>query len=587
MVAAIVTVLVFLCVLSQAAIGSTVSLALVGDPKYAADFEHFDYVAPDAPKGGTLRQGTRVTFDTTNGMRFPGKMPNELDFIYDSLMVRAEDEPASFYGLIARDISVTPDFARITFYLREEAEWHDGTDLTARDVAFTFQSVAEHGLPGYRAILQGVKVTAPSPHIVTFEAESTDWRLFEFVALFPIFQADFWAQRDVGKMTLDVPAGSGPYRIIRLDHNVQTVLERVPEYWAADFPVNVGRWNFDKIVTNYYYDGSILVEAMRAGEIDVNREWSPIAWLNGYDGPTLRAGRIVQSTFQNPRGASYSALVFNLRRPPLDDLRVRTALTAVFDDAFVRDSFSGGLSDPPQGHFAGTVFAPGYTSSHAERELLAPFKDVLPAGIFDGSRPPNFSGLSTRARLRRADRLLQQAGFVMRDGIRVNDHTGETLKLSYVGANASDRNVVQYYASALARLGIVLDVSFSEYVVARRTILDHEWDITSMGGRTRFPPGADERMFWHSKRARVPGYALAGAEDPALDAAIEQMTNANHESDIRAAAQAFSRVLAWQRYLLSYAQNDEVWIAHKPDIGFPPNFKPGDFHFVSTLFWAH
>ena len=578
---------VMVCCLATARAGfaETVSFALVGEPKYPRDFEHFDYVEPDAPKGGTLRQGTRVSFDTTNGMRFPGKMANELDYIYDTLMVRAEDEPASFYGLLARDVHATADFSRVTYDLQEDATWHDGTRLTARDVVFTFRTVAKHGLPTYREILDGVEIKALSDTVVTFEAESADWRLLEFTATFPVFQADFWENRDVSKTTLDVPIGSGPYRVAKLDHNIQTVLERVPDYWGVDLPVNRGRWNFDQIVTDYYKDVSILVEAMRAGRIDGNREWSPLSWLQKYEGPALEEGRIVKRAFDNPRGASYEALVFNLRRPPLDDLRVRTALTLVFDSAFVRESFSGGLMTAPKAHFAGTIFAPEQFLTDGEAELLAPFREILPPGLFNAPQPPDFGDLSARERIGLADRLLQDAGYVMNRGVRVNAQTGEALVLNHVGANASSRSVLNYYASVLDTIGVKLEVSYSDYVTASRMILNHEWDITSMGGRTRFPPGAEERAFWHSERALIPGYALAGAQDPALDAAIDQMTQSTGFEEMQAAARAFSRVLAWQRYLLPFWQNDQIWIAHRAQIGFPSRFSPGNFHYISSLFW--
>lgn len=562
----------------------TAHVALIGQTKHGSTLSHFDYADPDAPKGGTVRQGTRVTFDTTNGMRFPGKMPNELTYIYDTLMVRAEDEPASFYGLLAERLDVAPDYSRIAFQIRETARWHDGTALTAFDVKFTFETVAQHGLPGYRSLLEDVQIIAPSAHQIIFEAESADWRLFELVASFPIFQASFWQSRDVSQMTLDQPVGSGPYKIARLDLNTQTILERVPDYWAVDLPVNQGRWNFDRIITDYYFDTDTMVEALRGGQIDVNREWNPSEWLKGYDGPALRDGRIVKRAVTNPRGARYESLVFNLRRPPLDDRRVRTALSAVFDGDFVRDSFYGGLFTPPMGHFSGTKLAPVGPVTEGERALLDPFRNALPEGIFDTAQPPDFHDLSQRERLRIADQLLQEAGYVIRDGVRVNAATNEPLALEFVGANASDRDVLQYYAFALSGLGITLDVRYFDYVLGSRMILNHEWDITSLGGRTRYPPGSDERLLWHSERARVPGYALAGAEDPALDLSIEKMTSAANEEDLVSAARAFSRVLGWQRYMLDIAQIDQIWFVHRKEIGFPENFVPGDFHYLSTLF---
>ncbi|MEM1375391.1 MAG: extracellular solute-binding protein [Pseudomonadota bacterium] len=565
-------------------IAQTPSFALVGAPERGADFLHFDYVNPNAPKGGTLTQGSRVSFDTTNGMRFPGKMANELDYIYDTLMVRAEDEPAAFYGLLAQDIEIANNFSTLRFHLQPEARWHDGTPLTAHDVAFTFETVAEHGLPQYRTLLDGVGIrTLSDTELVFLAPDDSGWLLLEFISTFPIFQRSFWATRDVARMSLDVPIGSGPYRIARLDPNNQVVLERVPDYWGADLPVNRGRWNFDRIVTNYFKDATIMVEAMRGGQLDVNREYAASSWHRRYDGPALDEGRLLKSTFKRPDGAAMITLVFNLRRPPLDDLRVRTALTALLDGVFVRTSFFGDLYTEPNAYYGGTRFEPVGEPSDAEKEVLQPFRERLPEGVFQSGAAPLFDPLSKRERLRLADDLLSDAGFTVADGVRVNAKTGEPLALEYVGANSSSRSMLLYYSEALAEAGIRLDVQYFDYVAGSRRILNHEWDLTSMGFATSFPPGQSERLYWHSEKAHEPGYALAGATDAAIDATIEAMSRAESEQELDAAARAFSRVLSWQRYMLPIAENDEVWIAHKPNVRFPKSFSVRGFHFISSL----
>lgn len=572
--------------LSVSAWADTPSFSLVGEPQRASDFEYFEYVNPNAPKGGKVVQGSRVTFDTTNGMRFPGKMANELDYIYDTLMVRAEDEPASFYGLLAADVSFTEDFSEVRFQLRPEARWHDGSALTAHDVAFTFQTVAEHGLPSYRSALDGAEIRAVSDSEVVFLASgASDWRMLQFISTFPIFQKSFWETRDVSEATLDVPVGSGPYRVGRFEPNFKVILERVPDYWAADLPVNRGRWNFDQIVTDYFADATIMVEAVRAGEIDVNREYSAANWLNRYDGPALEDGRLVKSSLVRPGGASMSTLVFNLRRPPLDDLRVRRAISVIFDSEFVRDSFSGGLFSTPEEYYSGTRFMPQGAPTERETALLAPFADGLPDGVFEAGSAPSFVGMSKRERLRLANELLEEAGYVISDGRRVNAETGEPLELEYVGANSSSRSTLVYFADALSEIGVSLDVQYFEYITGSRKILAHEWDLTSMGFSTKFPPGQDERLFWHSEKAGEPGYALAGAEDPALDAAIEAMSSSTTTEGIDAAAKAFARVLSWQRYMIPISQSDQVWIAHKPEVELPENYVVRGFHYISGL-WA-
>lgn len=576
--------LCLVCSTSLLAEHSTPAVSLFGTPKHGQSLEYFDYVNPDAPKGGTLRQGSRVSFDTTNGMRFPGKMPNELDFIYDTLMVRAEDEPAAFYGLLAKAIEFQDGFRRASFQLRPEARWHDGTQLTSDDVAFTFESLRREGLPAYRALLNGIEITTPDQYRITFDGgQSSDWRVFELVATFPIFQKAFWERRDVSKMTLDVPVGSGPYRVQSFDHNRQVTLSRVPDYWGLDLPVNRGRWNFEKVVTDYYSDSAVLIEAMRAGLIDVNREYSASNWLNAYNGRALRSGKIEKSAFPHPLGASYDAIVFNLRRPPLDDRRVRRALSIVFDGSYVRESFYGGLYDRPRGPYAGTPLMPTGPAVSLEKEMLEPYRASLPIGLFDQPMPATLEDASERHRLRTADKLLTEAGLPVRNGQRIHAATGEPIIFQHVGANSSSRSVMLHFAEELKSLGIELEVRYYEYVVGRRLILDHDWDMTTMGGHSVFPPGSNERVFWHSETADEPGYALAGAKDPSLDHTIERMSSGESYTEIVSAAKAFARILNWQHYLLPIAESDKIWIAHSSEVAFPENFAARGFHFISAL----
>ncbi|MEM9139654.1 MAG: extracellular solute-binding protein [Pseudomonadota bacterium] len=579
--------LAFLWSAVAAAAQDTHGFAIYSALKRPADFQHFMYADPAAQQGGRLRQGTTITFNSTNRLRFPGKSPNELTYIYDTLMVRALDEPASFYGLLAGHVDVADDFTTARFTLRPEAVWHDGKPVTAEDVVFTFETLRTHGLPLYRAALKGVWITAEGERTVLFASPNAgDWRYLDAIATFPIHPKHFWKDRDPGLITLDVPLGSGPYQVADLKINDRVLLTRTPDYWARDLAVNRGLWNFDEIETLYFRDQVSLIAALKAGVLDVNREFDAALWTGQYGGPPFENGPLVRSTFPDLTGGRIAALVFNLRRPPLDDVRVREALMLAFDGEWTRDTLFQGLYAEPGPLYGPTDMSARGAASATERAILAPFLDALPKSALDVLSPPAKTSPARRERLRRAADLLKSVGYTVQDGIRVNTATGEPLTLEYIGTRDAFRRVLGPYADALKRLGITLDVRIFDYVNGREAILSHEFDITTSGFRANFPPGIEERIYWHSENALVPGYALAGAQDPALDAAIEAMARGSDYASIVAASRAFERVLTSQHYLLPMWRAQDVWIAHHKDLTFPKAFMNPGFHYVPYMSWA-
>ncbi|MEM9780987.1 MAG: extracellular solute-binding protein [Pseudomonadota bacterium] len=571
---------------SQERHGEAHGIATHGSLKYPADFAHFDVVNPDAPKGGSLRQGSMITFNSTNGLSFPGNTPNELALIYDSLMVKATDELASYYGLLAERVMLAEDYASARFVLREDARWHDGTPVTADDVVFTFETMREHGLPTFRSILSAVAVTAISPRAVEFRnANAGDRRYFGLIATSPIYPAHFWAERDAGGMTLDTPLGSGPYRVVSLELNNRVVLERVAAYWGRALAVNRGRWNFDRIETLYSRDRAPLIEALKAGRLNLHREYDPVSWAERYDGPAFENGELVKTSFETSTAGSLVALVFNQRRPPLDDIRVREALTLAFDREWARETFYGGLYARPGSLYGDGELAARGVPGPRERALLAPFRDGLPPGVFEAPGPPDPASMTRRQRLAKADALLREAGFLVRDGERVDARTGEPLSFEYVGSWTGLEPAINAYASTLERLGITLRIRLVDYVTVRQELLTHRFDLSQSGFTPSFPPGREERLGWHSERAGTQGYGLAGTVDPALDAAIEAMTDGTDMEGLVAAARVFDRVMRWRRHLLPLWRRSGAWIAHDRRIRFPENVQIGRFSHIATLWW--
>ncbi|MEM6550260.1 MAG: extracellular solute-binding protein [Pseudomonadota bacterium] len=542
----------------------------LGSLRYPANFEAFDYVNPSASKGGTLRFGSTVNFDSTNPMRSPGKMPNLLAYSFDSLMVRAEDEAASYYGLLAQRVRVAPDLSSLEVSLRESARWHDGTPVTAEDVRFTFETLRAHGLPAYRNALRGVSIDITPPRRIVFRNdEPGNWRYLDVVATFPIQSKRFWSERDPSAGTLDVPLGSGPYRVETLLLNDRVTMARVEDYWGRDLPVSRGQWNFERIETVLFNDATAMIEALKTGLIDMRRENDALLWQKAYQGAALDAGEIVLDSFARPGAGQMMSLVFNRRRAPLEDIRVREALALAFDAEWTRQTLFGGLYAPMVGFYGNTELGAVGPITPEERALLAPFAAALPEGLSAMPSPPTPFGADRRLRLRRADKLLTEAGWVVRDGQRVKVETGEPLTLRYVGAHASLERILTPYAQNLARLGITLSIEVFDYIVGRRRILNHDFELTALGWTPSVPAGEQEALFWHSVQAVDHGYGLAGMQIPAVDATIETMRGARSLEEILPATRALDRLLRWDHAVIPLWQSDEIWIAHDAALRFP------------------
>ncbi|WP_147105247.1 extracellular solute-binding protein [Tateyamaria sp. syn59] len=525
------------------------------------------YTNASAPSSGTLRLGSTVNFDSTNFMRFPGRAPHEMRHAFDTLLVPVRDQTAVFYGLLAKDLDIADDFSFVRFHLEPVARWHDGRAVTAEDVAFTFQSLRAHGLPRYRNALRNIDIEIKDAHTITFKNRGArSWRYIELLGTFPIQSKAFWSARAVGDITLDIPLGSGPYRVSELSFNREMVLERVEDYWAADHPVNQGRWNFDEIVVSYFFDETALIEAVKSGRLDVRREFSAAAWDGRYDGDALSSNRIVKTTLPRADAGALHTLVINQRRPPFDDIRVREALGLLFDTQWYLDLF-GGAYDAPGSFYGDTPFAAIGSASAAERTLLAQFAEQSPQGAVDSPAPqwPE----QRRQRMRRANALLDEAEFELRGGVRINPITGDPWTVEFVTAHRASVERLEPYRKALEQVGIQLDLRAYDYVSGRRLILDHEYDLTLLTWQASIPPGVQETWFWHSDQAGPHGYGLGGLNNPAVDYMIDQMQVAKDLEDLQAAARAFDRLMRWGHYVVPMWHNASLWYVHGSDLRIP------------------
>ncbi len=378
--AILVTLFASIGLLAAAHAATTPGMSLFGDLKYAPDFKHFDYVNPAAPKGGTMRLSSIGTFDTLNPFVVKGVPAAGIGGIFDTLTARSEDEPGSEYGLVAETIELAADKLSVLYAIRKEARFHDGTPMTPEDVVWTFEALRAKGHPMYRSYYGDVtKVEKEGERGVRFTFKSAENReLPQIIGEMPVLSKAYWSGHDFEKTTLDPPLGSGPYKIESLDPGRAITYRRVADYWAADLPVNTGRYNVDVIRYDYYRDGTIALEAFKAGQYDVRRENSSKSWATGYDSPAVRAGLIKKEQIPNELPSGMQGFGFNLRRPIFQDPRVREALAYGFDFEWSNKNLFYGSYERTRSYFDNSELAATGVPQGEELKILEKFRGQIP-----------------------------------------------------------------------------------------------------------------------------------------------------------------------------------------------------------------
>lgn len=531
------------------------AITLYDEPaKYPADFTHFSWVNPQAPKGGVLRLAGVGGFDSLNPFIPRGNSADQLGLIYDSLTFHSPDEPFTEYGLLAEKIEKAPDNSYVRFYLNPKARFHDGKPVTAADVVFTFNALVEHGDPMYRHYYADVaKVEAEDELRVRFDFKHPGNRELPLIlGQIQVLPKHFWEGRDFAKTSLEPPLGSGPYRIAKVDAGRSIRYERVKDWWAKDLPVTRGYYNFDAISVDYYRDMSVSLEAFKAGQFDFNLEYSAKDWATGYEGPALRAGKIVKEAIPNHNPTGMQGFAFNIRRPVFQDRKVREAIALLFDFEWANKQLFFGSYKRTSSYFENSEMAAHQMPDAEEAKILEPLREQVPAEVFTQVFKPPVSDASgiIREQKRRAYQLLTEAGYKIEND-RMVGPDGKPLAFEILIAQANLERVILPFKRNLAELGIDLQirrVDVSQYINRLRS---RDFDMIPATWGQSNSPGNEQMEFWHSRSADSPGSRnFIGLRDPAIDKLVEGLIRADSRQSLVEHARALDRVLLWGHYVV-------------------------------------
>ena len=549
--------------------------SLLGDLKYPPDFTHFDYVNPDAPKGGEVRLATIGSFDSLHPFILKGDVAAGIGLVFESLMTPARDEASSDYGLIAESVETAEDLSWVAYTLRPEARWHDGTSITVEDVIFSFDTLKAKGHPQYRAYYKNVtraEQSGPRTARFTFSG-GLNRELPNIVGQLPVLQKAYFESRDFEKTTLEPIMGSGPYRIVDVKPGRSITYERIKDYWGENLPVNRGHYNFDRIRYDYYRDQTVALEAFKSHEYDFRQENRANVWATGYDVPPVRDGLIVREEIAHSFPMPLQAFAFNLRRDFFTDRRVRAALSYAFDFEWTNKYLFHGQYKRSTSFFPNTELASSGLPSQAELRYLEPFRGQIPDEVFTTPyEPPKTDGSgNVRANLREAQRLLRAAGWRVRDGKLTNEDSGRVMAFEIMLVSPAFERIVLPFKKNLEKLGVEVRVRIVDSAQYQNRVNEFDFDVTVSSFVSTLSPGNEQRELWGSASADIPGSRnVIGIKSPVIDALIEEIIAAPGRESLLALTHALDRVLLWNHYVIPNWYSGVFRIAYWDRFSRPP-----------------
>ena len=566
-------------------------LSVFGDLKYKADFTHFDYVNPDAPKGGKLAligPVPRDTFDSFNGYILTGDPVQGFDLMFDSLMARANDEPDAVYGLVAKTAELAPDKRSITFLLREEARFANGTPLTAEDVCDSFRLLSTGGDERIKITIRDVEACEVlRTHEVRYRFKGERTRDLPLtISGLPVFSKAYYAKVDFAKTSLEPPLGSGPYAVSSFQPGQYVAYGRRNDYWAKDLPVNRGRFNFDIVRFEYFRERTAAFEALKSGVIDLREEYTSRDWATAYDFPALNDGRVVQVVLPDETPSGAQGFFFNLRREKFQDIRVRKALNLAFDFEWSNKNLFFGLYKRTASFFELSPLKAEGKPMVEELALLESLRAGLRPEVFDEPPVPVVSDGSGQDRtlLRQASQLLDEAGWNADGGTRRNAK-GEPLAIEFLIDSPVFERILSPYVKNLKLLGIdasIRTIDEAQYQLRQET---YDFDVISSRFMAGLTPGDGLRIFFGSASASKNGtYNMSGVASPEIDALIDKVVEAKSREELDIAGRALDRVLRAEHFWVPNWHKGSHWVAHWERYG-RPAIKPKYDRGIVDTWW--
>ena len=557
-------------------------VSLFGELKYPADFKHFDYVNPDAPKGGSVRMIGLGTFDNFNEVvaGLKGSLAAFAGVVSDSLMVPVLDEVETSYGLLAEAVSYPADFASATFRLRAGARHHDGRPVTVEDVIFSMEAFKKYS-PGHAAYYRHVaKMEQTGEREVAFILDAPGNREMPMIiGQLNVLAKHWWEgtdpsgkKRDVGATTLEPPLGNGAYRVKDFVAGRTVVYERVKDYWAKDLGVSIGRDNFDELRFEYFRDGTVALEAFKADQIDWRTENIAKNWATAYDFPAVRDKRVLLEEFPLRSRGIMQAFAFNTRREKFKDPRLRLAFNYAYDFEEMNKQIFFGQYKRITSYFEGTELACSGLPAGQELDILEKVRDKIPPEVFTKpyTNPVGGSRENIRSNLREAVRLLKEAGYEVRNQKLVDARTGEPLSIEMLSEDPSVERVILFYKPSLERLGITVNVRTADPAQYENRLRTWGFDIIVAVWPESLSPGNEQRDYWGSQAADTLGSRnYIGIKNPAVDALVDRVIFAKDRAELVAATRALDRVLLWNHYVVPQYSIDQTRTARWDRFGHP------------------
>ena len=556
----------------------TFGISAFGELKYRQDFKHFDYVNPNAPKGGVIKLSGIDSFNSLNPFIIRGVAAAGTELLHGTLMERAMDEPDALYSYIASSLEIGEKRRKITFNINPKATFNDGSVITANDICYSFKTLIHDGHPRFRVIFKEVEKTeAKSRHSVIFHFKKDASRnLLLRLAELPVFSKDYYSKIPFKKASLTPPVSSGPYRVEKIIPGRHITYSRIQNYWASNIATMKGRHNFNKISFEYFRDRGVALEAFFAGIYDFREEYTSRAWATQYNKRPVRGGQIKRQSLKDNTPSGFQAFFFNLRKPKFRDRKVRAALDLAFDFEWTNKTLFYNLYKRTNSIFANSDLAATEKPNEHELNLLKSLSDQIPPEVFNSPyKSPKSKGTGrNRTNLRKAAALLNSAGWSIKNNLKLINKNGEHFTIEFLLYEASFSRVINPYIRNLKRLGIGATVRIIDVANFQNRLNVYDYDVIIQRYVQPNTPGIEQKTYFASETANIPGSRnLAGIKNPAVDSLLEKVIIARNRRDLKIATRALDRVIMWNKFFIPQWYKGVHNIAYWDKFG-KPKIKP-------------